>query len=203
VVDSDGAAGYFFFVKATLLLTLLLLASAAQAEVYRWVDAKGTVHYSNEAPPAGTKATTVDIDAKSGTPAADTAECYTVRCQGERLEQRLARREALEAQDAATRAAAAPRRYRGLDFRKYVSIQRGMTEGELLGIAGEPDMLVDNGLAISAPTTVQTGRQVRGGARAALSMRSYTYLPTSADPFTTTITLVGGRVSEVERIRQF
>ena len=182
---------------------LVLLASAAHADVYRWVDAKGTVHYSDEAPRDGTKATVVDIDAKAGAPAPDTADCYTVRCQGERLEQRLARREALEARDAAARAAAAPRPNRGLEFRKYISIQRGMSEGELLGIAGEPDLMVDNGLAISAPTTVQTGRQVRGGARAALSMRSYTYLPTSADPFTTTVMLVGGRVSEVERIRKF
>jgi hypothetical protein len=34
-------------------------------------------------------------------------------------------------------------------------------------------------------------------------MRTYTYLPTSGDPFTTTITLIGGRVSEMERIRKF
>jgi hypothetical protein len=34
-------------------------------------------------------------------------------------------------------------------------------------------------------------------------MKTYTYLPTSADPFTTIITLVGGRVSEIERIRKF
>jgi hypothetical protein len=32
---------------------------------------------------------------------------------------------------------------------------------------------------------------------------SYTYLPTPADPFTTTITLVGGRVSELDRVRKF
>jgi hypothetical protein len=34
-------------------------------------------------------------------------------------------------------------------------------------------------------------------------MRTWTYFPTSADPFTTTITLVGGRVAEIERIRKF
>jgi hypothetical protein len=203
-VDSDAATGYFFCMRSRFFpAMLLLLASAAHADVYRWVDAKGTVHYSDEAPGDGTKATVVDIDAKPGAPAPDTAECYTVRCQGERLEQRLARREALEAQDAAARAAAAPKRSRGLEFRKYISIQRGMTEGELLGIAGEPDLIAHQGAAIAAPTTVQTARNVRGGARTLLSMSSYTYLPTVADPFTTTITLVGGRVSEVERIRKF
>jgi hypothetical protein len=184
------------------LLLCVFLTGAAHAQVYRWVDEKGTVHYSNAVPPAGVKATTVDIDAKPGLPAPDSTECYTVRCQGERMEQRLARREVL-AQDAAQRAAAAPKAFRGLEFRKYISIQRGMTEGELLGIAGEPDLLVDEGLAISAPTTVQTGRNLRGAARAALSLRSYTYLPTTADPFTTTITLVGGRVSELDRVRKF
>ena len=40
-------------------------------------------------------------------------------------------------------------------------------------------------------------------ARNVLSLKTYTYLPTSADPFTTTITLVGGRVSEIERVRKF
>ena len=40
-------------------------------------------------------------------------------------------------------------------------------------------------------------------AREGLVMKTYTYLPTPADPFITTITLVGGRVSEIERIRKF
>ena len=56
----------------------------------------------------------------------------------------------------------------------------GMTEGELLGIAGEPDL--------------------RSRDR---SLRTYTYMPTPADPFTTTILLVRGRVHEIERERKF
>jgi hypothetical protein len=187
-----------------LAFVVLVAASClAQAQVYRWVDEKGTVHYSNAPPPAGIKAATVDIDSKPGAAAAESAECYTVRCQGERLEQRLARREETEARFAAERAALAPKPPRGLDFRRYVSIQRGMSAGEVLGIAGDPDLLVDEGLAISAPATVQTGRNQRGAARTALALKTFTYLPTSADPFTTIITLVGGRVSEIERIRKF
>jgi hypothetical protein len=50
---------------------------------------------------------------------------------------------------------------------------------------------------------VQTGRYVRGGATGGLYMKTWTYMPTSGDPFTTTITLVGGRVSELERVRKF
>jgi uncharacterized protein DUF4124 len=186
-----------------LLLSLLIAASPALAQVYRWVDDKGTVHYSNTPPPTGIKSTVVDIEARPGPQSPESLDCYTVRCQGERLEQRLARREESEARYAAERAAKMPPPPHGLAFSKYVSIQRGMTEGELLGIAGQPDLLVDDGLAISAPTTVQTGRNVRGAARTAMSLRSYTYLPTPADPFTTTITLVGGRVSEIERVRKF
>jgi hypothetical protein len=189
--------------RFAVLLLLFITSALAQAQVYRWVDEKGTVHYSNALPPAGIKAVTVDIEAKPGAPSAESAECYTVRCQGERLEQRLARREEMEARFAAERAKITPKPPRGLEFSRYISIQRGMSAGEVLGIAGDPDLLVDEGLAISAPATVQTRRAARGAARTALAMKTYTYLPTPADPFTTIITLVGGRVSEIERIRKF
>jgi hypothetical protein len=119
------------------------------------------------------------------------------------MEERQHKREAEDARIAAERAAAAPRQYRGLEFRKYISIQRGMTEGELLGIAGEPDLVADQGVAVTAPMSVQGTSNAVVAARAGLVMKTYTYMPTSADPFTTTITLVGGRVSEIERIRKF
>ena len=34
-------------------------------------------------------------------------------------------------------------------------------------------------------------------------INTYTYMPVLGDPFTTTITLVRGRVSEIERVRKF
>ncbi len=166
--------------RAALVLLLLLPAFHASAQVYRWVDEKGRVNYSNDTPPPGVKATAVNIHAQPGPASPDTADCYTVRCQGERMEERIARREMLDAQLAAERAALSPPPVRGLEFRKYISIRRGMSEGELLGVAGEPDLRTRDH-----------------------SVRSYTYMPTPADPFTTTVTLVRGRVSEIERVRRF
>ncbi|HEU5176157.1 MAG TPA: DUF4124 domain-containing protein [Burkholderiales bacterium] len=164
-----------------LLVGLMLAATPAMGQVYRWVDEKGTVHYSNTTPPAGAKAKVVDPDGKPGPASAESAECYTVRCQGERLEQRLARREELETRLAAERAAAAPPPPRGLDFRSYISLQRGMSEGELITIAGVPDMVFSDVFAD----------------------KRYTYLPTPANPFTTTVTVIGGRINQIERVRKF
>src|SRR5262249_13565837 len=127
--------------------------------------------------------------------------CSSVRCQGERLDQRVARREEAEARVRAEQNAANPP-VRGLEFRKYISIERGMSEGQLLGIAGQPDFVTDQGLA-GVPATVQGGRRTRPSSTQALAVRTYTYLPTPADPYVTTITLVGGRVSELDRARKF
>lgn len=163
-------------VAAIALMAPLLAA----AQIYRWTDQAGTVHYSSDPPPKGVSATKLDIDARPGPTSADSQECYTVRCQGERMEARLAQRQAAEAREAQERAATVPYQPHGLDFRKYISIQRGMSEGELVAIAGAPDLLFRD-----------------------FSFRTYTWLPTPADPFTTTVTIVGGRVSEIERVRKF
>jgi uncharacterized protein DUF4124 len=189
--------------RLAALFVLALTALPAFAQIYRWTDAQGRVNFSNVAPPQGIKATIVDANAKEGAPSAESADCYTIRCQGERMEERQRRREEAEARAFAERAAAAAKQPRGLDFRRYVSIQRGMSEGELLSIAGEPDFMSDQGIALAAPATVQVGRHHRVPARSGYSLRTWTWLPTSAEPFTTTVTLVGGRVSEIERVRKF
>jgi len=164
-----------------LLAFLLVLVSApAAAQVYRWIDRAGTVHYSDEAPPKGVKATELAIDTKPGSATPDAQDCPTVRCQGERMEERIARREQADARAAAERAALTPPRPRGLDFRKYVAIQRGMSEGELVALAGAPDLLFRD-----------------------RSFKTYTWLPVPGDPFTSTITLVNGRVHEMDRVRKF
>ena len=188
-----------------LLIFCLLFGAGvpASAQIYRWVDAEGRVNFSNTAPPKGVKATVVDPNAREAPPSVESAECYSVRCQGERMDERQRKREAEIERMSAERAAAAPKPYRGLEFRKYISIQRGMTEGELLGIAGEPDLKADQGIAIAAPTTVQADRNLSTAARPGLRLITYSYMPTTADPFTTTIRLVGGRVDDIERVRKF
>jgi len=176
---------------------------AAAQQIYRWVDANGTPHYSNAPPPPGVTAEVIAIKAEAGEPSADTKECYTIRCQGERMEKRIAARQAEEARLAAERAALEPPEPRGLEFRKYIMLERGMSEGEVLTIAGAPDFGGDQGIAYAAPSTVQVGRYLRAPARVAWAVATWTYMPTVADPFTTTVTFVGGRVSEIQRVRKF
>lgn len=53
----------------TLLISLLLVLPAiAGAQVYKWKDAKGVVHYSDSPPPNGVKFKTLHIRAQSDQP---------------------------------------------------------------------------------------------------------------------------------------
>jgi hypothetical protein len=87
---------------------------------------------------------------------------------------------------------------RGLDFTSFLHLERGMTDGQVLSIAGEPDVLSDQGFIEQRGAIQTTGLE-----RRALALRTYTYLPTDADPFTTTITLVGGQVTDIRRDQRF
>ena len=164
--------------RALIFLLFFQVSFYVEAQVYRWVDEKGTVHYSGSVPPVGVKHTVIDVEAKAGPPSADTTECYTVRCQGERMEERLLRRQEAEARAAAQRSPAPPPR--GLEFRKYIALQRGMSESELVVNAGDPDLLFRD-----------------------RAVRTYTYLPTLSDPFVTVVTVRNGRILEIERNRKF
>ncbi|HYI85868.1 MAG TPA: DUF4124 domain-containing protein, partial [Burkholderiales bacterium] len=52
-----------------LLASILLVATPVMAQVYRWVDEKGTVHYSNATPPAAVKFTIIDRGWQGARPA--------------------------------------------------------------------------------------------------------------------------------------
>jgi hypothetical protein len=92
---------------------------------------------------------------------------------------------------------------RGLDFRDYLSLQRGMTEGEVLAIAGAPDVVSDQGFAPKGTLVLFDRTYPPAPCGEWCTMRAYIYLPTSEVPYTTTVTLVGGRVTGIERKQKF
>ena len=71
-----------------------------------------------------------------------------------------------------------------MSFDTFVRLQRGMTEGEVLLRAGAPDHASLDG---------------EGG----YLVKTYYYFPTISDPFTTVVTLYGGRIANLQRIRKF
>ena len=92
---------------------------------------------------------------------------------------------------------------RGLDFLAYLSIQRGMTEGDVLAAAGKPDLVADQGFAPETMMVVYDASNPPHVERLTLIVRTYTYLATPEEPYTTTVTFIGGRVNEIERNRKF
>ncbi|MGH8719306.1 MAG: DUF2845 domain-containing protein [Burkholderiales bacterium] len=94
---------------------------------------------------------------------------------------------------------------RGMDFEVFIRLERGMTEGEVLTRAGEPDLLsVDGAQEFSASSAVVTPPVINRGKFSQTNViKTYTYLPTIANPFTTVITFSGGRLVNIERIKKF
>lgn len=90
---------------------------------------------------------------------------------------------------------------RGMDFDSYIRLRKGMTEGELLERAGPPDHQTVEG-------TVGSKDVVRKSDQASVSstesiVKTFYYFPTAANPFTTTVSTVGGRITELKRERKF
>jgi len=156
-----------------ILIASLALAPAAIAEVYKWVDSNGKVHYG-DTPPANARATPVDMTS-SGPSRAGQVPATAAAEQASQPPAQPPIQISIAPETPAPQPAT-----RGMDFGVYIMLRVGMSEGELLGIAGEPDLR-----------------------RRSRATDIYTYLPTAADPFTTTITLVRGRVNEIDRDRKF
>jgi hypothetical protein len=94
---------------------------------------------------------------------------------------------------------------RGMDFEVFIRLDRGMSEGEVLTRAGPPDLLSADATeefsassAVVAPPFINRGRFTRTEV-----IKTYTYLPTLSNPFTTIITFRGGRIVNLERIKKF
>jgi hypothetical protein len=73
---------------------------------------------------------------------------------------------------------------RGMDFETFIRLQRGMTEGELLIRAGRADH-----------ENIENFRND--------IVKTFYYFPTVADPFTTVVTLRGGLIFNIDRIKKF
>lgn len=79
--------------------------------------------------------------------------------------------------------AAAAEDTRGMGFDIYIRLQNGMSEGELLLRAGKPDS--------------EAVENTRGNI-----VKTYYYFPTASDPWITTVTLRGGRIINLERVKK-
>lgn len=166
--------------KAVLGLIVVFAAGACHAaQAYKWVDEKGVTNYG-EKPPESSRAVPVDTEPQgvvgTGAEAAKKAEI-------DRREREYRRPvEVVPVPVPSPYARAEP--VRGMSFDTFVRLERGMTEGELLIRAGPPDH-----------------RSVDGYED--YLVKSYYYFPTITDPFTTVVTLRGGRIARLERIRKF
>lgn len=152
---------------------LLFASAASMAQTYRWVDEQGVVNYG-EKPPAGRPARLVDTQPGGTIESTDLRQKMLESDRQQRADARLAAMQP-------PAPAAAP--VRGMDFETYIRLQRGMPEGELLLRAGRPDH-----------EAVENFRHD--------VVKSYTYFPTVASPYITVVTVRGGRIAAVERIRK-
>jgi len=126
-----------------------------------------------EKPPAGQPARIVDTRPRGTVESGDLQQM--------RQEAELKRR--AEPQPAYPHPAATPAPVRGMDFDIYIRLQFGMTEGELLVRAGRPDYeTLDNLVDL---------------------VKTYYYLPTVSNPFTTVVKLYGGRIAFMDRVKKF
>jgi len=71
---------------------------------------------------------------------------------------------------------------RGMAFDTYIRLDRGMSEGEVISRAGRPDYVA----FVGGPEIAQ----------------AFYYYPTGSDPFTTVVTLRGGRIDNIERTKK-
>jgi len=157
------------------LLLALMAGVCPAADTYKWVDEKGVTNYG-EKPPQNRAAQPVDT-----TPSG-------IIEGGSQFSQKVdagkPRHEELQPPQVAATPVSAAAPVRGMEFDVFIRLQRGMTEGELLLRAGRPDH-----------EGVENFRHD--------IVKSYYYFPTVANPYTTVVTLRGGRIANLDRIKKF
>jgi len=145
-------------VQLASLAALIVLAPAAHAEIYKWVDDKGVVNYSNTPPPANRKS--VKLDEEQGR--VSTIEAYDYSRSGaprreQALQERVARLEqellARGRQVAALDAAAAAEAYRA--WREQCFAQRRVDcDDPYAASFVDPGVVVFPGAAVRPPRRV-------------------------------------------------
>ena len=163
--------------RSCLAIPLLLAAATAPAaDAYRWVDEKGVVNYGEKPPanrpakPVNTEPTGVIETSPPKKPGAEQQRGYDAP----RDPQVIAVPVPVPAPSAAVR---------GMEFDTFIRLQTGMTEGELLVRAGQPDHQAFDNYADYD--------------------RSFYYFPTVANPYTTVVRLRSGRIVSLDRIKKF
>ena len=157
------------------LLLALAAAGCFAADTYKWVDEKGVTNYG-EKPPQGRPAQPVNTNPSA---IVEGASQFSRKAEGEG--RRLEEPQRPQPGPAPVPGSAS---VRGMEFDVFIRLQSGMTEGELLLRAGRPD---HEGLENFRHDIV----------------KSYYYFPTVANPYTTVVTLRGGRIANLERIKKF
>ena len=91
------------------ILTHCVLLSADAASVYKWVDANGVTHYSDEAPASSTtRVTLIDVPTTQSVAANVESDYYSIANQWARLHEELIKREKLKLEKARQKAAQSP-----------------------------------------------------------------------------------------------
>ncbi|MGQ0578737.1 MAG: DUF4124 domain-containing protein [Betaproteobacteria bacterium] len=194
--------------KRLILAALLALAPAAVADVFKWVDRSGGVHYG-DTPPANARSRSVDLHfARSATPTEVKSCCVANEDMSMAAERPVYFGFVAEP----------PVRKltpRGLDFGVFIMLRHGMSTGELLLRAGPPDYQSTDGNSVQPIAILRRVRPIdtvhslpgRGPvlsyAFSNLIVETFYYYPTVSNPFTTVITLTGGRITDLQRTRQF
>ena len=162
--------------KPLSVLILVLTAGAClAADTFKWVDDKGVTNYG-EKPPQSRQAQPVNT---SPSGIVEGGGQFSQKTVGEKQIPEAAPRTALGPAPVPGSMAT-----RGMDFDVFIRLQAGMTEGELLLRAGSPDY--------------EGVENVRHDI-----VKSFYYFPTLANPYTTVVTLRGGRIANLERIKKF
>lgn len=168
--------------RALALVCLVLIGfplTAGAEQLYKWRDARGTVNYGDD-PPKGVDAVRVDTRPNLAQ-GIGSSDCVGPGCRRAAIEPNPLRRDDRAEEPGRQLAGRAPR---GLDFDVYIRLKAGMSEGELLQRAGPPDF--------------ESVESFRGPI-----LKSFYYYPTSSNPYTTVVSLRGGRIFTIERVKKF